>query len=95
MSARFKEIVGVVDNVLMFEKESFEILMTDHKNSFTIEKAVKLNLKDYNDSKSVSILKVSKDGKSALVLSDHLTYQSNVPFQSIMLPTRVSFISVT
>lgn len=62
VSSRFKEIVGIVDNVLIFERESFEVLLNDYKDQFTIEKAVKLNLKDYGDNKSVSILKISKDG---------------------------------
>lgn len=58
----------------MFEKESFEILMEDLKGEFKIDKAVKLNLKDYGEKKSIAILKIIKDNKSALVISDHLNY---------------------
>lgn len=63
-----------MDNVLLFEKESFEILMEDLKGEFKIDKAVKLNLKDYGEKKSIAILKIIKDNKSALVISDHLNY---------------------
>ena len=74
-------MVGIVDNVLSFEKESFEVLMTHLKNEFVIEKAVKFNLKDYSETKSITVLKVSKgNSKPVLIVSDHLTYQSNVPF---------------
>jgi len=60
--------------VILFERESFEVLISDYKDLFTIEKAVKLNLKDYKDGKSVSILKINKDGKTLLIVSDLLTY---------------------
>jgi hypothetical protein len=46
----------------------------------TIEKAVRLNLTDYGNNKHVFIVKVIKDGKPLLVISDTLTYQSHVPF---------------
>ncbi len=74
MSAKFKEVVGVVDNVIVLEKETFEALLPTLKNDFTIEKIVNINLKDYREGKSVAILKVTKEGKSALIISDHLTY---------------------
>lgn len=47
MSSRFKEVVGLVDDVVIFEQESFDVLLSEHKDKFTILKAVKLNLKDY------------------------------------------------
>ncbi len=80
MSSRFKEVVGLVDDVVIFEQETFDVLLADHQDKFTIVKAVKLNLKDYNHGKSVTILKIRREGKSILLLSDHLTYQSHVPF---------------
>jgi hypothetical protein len=83
VSNRFKEVVGVVDNVIALEKDSFEALMHTHNKEgglFTIEKAVKLNLKDYKEGKSVTILKVSREGKTSLLISELLNYQSHVPF---------------
>lgn len=65
--------MGIVDNVVILEKESFEVLFTDHHDLFTLEKAVKLNLKDYHN-KYVVIAKINRDGKSLLIISDHLTY---------------------
>lgn len=39
--------MGLVDDILLLENESFEVIMTDLKDKFTIEKAVNLHLKDY------------------------------------------------
>lgn len=58
----------------MFEREAFEIFiqLTD---LFTINKAIKLNLKDYPHEKSVDILKITtKDNLAIIVISDTLTY---------------------
>lgn len=74
ISAKFKEVVGVVNDVIVLERESFEVMMTELNDKFVIEKAVKFNLKDYKDGKSVSILKINKEGRSYLVISDMLTY---------------------
>lgn len=74
MSAKLKEVIGVVDNLAVLERESFEILFTtDLRDQFTLEKAVLLNLKDYSN-KQVYIAKVIKEGKSLLIISDTLTY---------------------
>lgn len=72
-------MVGTVDNLAVLERESFEILFTDLKDQFTIEKSVQLNLKDYGN-KEVYIVKITREGKSLLIISDTLTYQSHVPF---------------
>ena len=89
MSNRFKEVVGVVDNVIALERETFEVIMTHHKDSFKIEKAIKFHLKDYKKEKSVIILKINKDGKTILLISELLNYQSHVPFQTLLLTIRV------
>jgi hypothetical protein len=59
---KLKEVVGIVDNLAVLERESFDIIFTELRDQFTIEKVVQLNLKDYGD-KKVYIVKISKDGK--------------------------------
>lgn len=43
------------------------------KDQFTLEKAVLLNLKDYG-TKQVYIVKIIKEGKPLLLISESLTY---------------------
>lgn len=80
VSAKLKEVVGHVDNLAILERTSFEVLITDLSSEFTIEKVVRLNLTDYSEDKHVYIVKINKDGKSLLIISDTLSYQSHVPF---------------
>lgn len=40
MSAAIKSDIGIIDNLVILERESYEILMTDLKDTFKIEKAV-------------------------------------------------------
>jgi hypothetical protein len=47
-------------------------MMTELKDKFTVEKAILINLKDYPNGKKVSIVKIKKDDKSMLVISDTL-----------------------
>ena len=80
MSGKFKEVVGVVDNVILLERESFDVLINEHKDLFTLDKAVKFNLKDYGNDKHAFIVKITHKDRSFLVVSDLLSYQSHVPF---------------
>ncbi len=84
--------MGLVDNVAILEKEAFEILIDELKDLYTIDKTVRFNLKDYKEEKHVDVLKITsmKDNLSLLVISETLTYQSHVPFQTLLLPMRVS-----
>ncbi|TNV83810.1 hypothetical protein FGO68_gene11754 [Halteria grandinella] len=93
-AAKVKEVIGLVDNVVVLERETFEVLFTDLATQFTVEKAVKLNLKDYkNEERSVGLIKiVSKEGLPVLVISETLNYQSHVPFQTLLLPMRITII---
>jgi hypothetical protein len=91
---KVKEVIGLIDNVVVFERETFEVLFTDLASQFTVEKAVKLNLKDYkNEERSVGLIKiVSKEGLPVLVVSETLNYQSHVPFQTLLLPMRIAIL---
>ena len=64
--------------------------------AYKVEKSVRLNLKDYKsegDNKHVDLVKVtSKGGVSVLLLSATLSYQSHVPFQTLMLPMRIAIL---
>ena len=80
VAAKLKDVIGKVDNLAVLERPSFEILVNEMQDVFTIEKAVRLNLTDYSNDKHVFVVKVVKDGKSMLVISDTLSYQSHVPF---------------
>ena len=97
-AAKVKEALGHVDNVAVFERESYETFVHDilPSGNFHIDKSVRLNLKDYkNESKHVDLTKVtSKGGVSVLLLSETTTYQSNVPFQTLLLPMRISILGV-
>lgn len=65
-------------------------------NLYKIEKSVRLNLKDYKgESRHVDLVKVtSQGGVSVLVISDTLSYQSHVPFQTLLLPMRIAILGV-
>lgn len=73
MCAQFNTEMGEVDNVVVLERESFEVLMTDLKDQFILEKVVQLNLTDYED-KQVYIVKISINGNKMLVISDTLSF---------------------
>ena len=45
--SKLKEVVGLVDNLVVFERETFQILMNDRSGKFKIDKSVRLNMKDY------------------------------------------------
>lgn len=47
-----------MDNVLVLEREAFEIFVTEMKDSYIIEKSVLLNLKDYHHAKTMDLLKI-------------------------------------
>jgi hypothetical protein len=86
-ASKLKEVVGLVENVAVFERESYQVFIHDvvsaaGGDNYKIEKSVRLNLKDYKlEDKHVDMVKVtSKDGVSVLILSETTTYQSNVPF---------------
>lgn len=92
VSAKLKEVIGHVNNLAVLERQSFEVLVNDLKDDITIEKVVRLNLLDYGKDKHTYIAKVVKDGQPVLIISDTLSYQSHVPFQSILLPMRVCIL---
>lgn len=92
MSSKIKEVIGLVDNAVVFERETFEVFMSEmSKTHFDIDSVVRLNLKDYKtERKHVDLVKVtSKDGVSILLVSETLSYQAHVPFQTLLLPIRV------
>lgn len=66
--------------------------MSDLPHKFKIEKSVRLNMKDYiAEDKHVDLVKINtKDNVSILVVSETLSYQAHVQFQTLMLPLRVS-----
>ena len=77
-----KEVIGLVDNVVIFERESYEIFINDLSGHYHIEKSVRLNLKDYKtEEKHVDFVKITtQDNLSVLIISETLHYQSHVPF---------------
>ena len=97
-AAKLKETLGLIENIAVFERESYESFVHDviPGGHYTIEKSVRLNLKDYkNERKHVDLTKVtSKDGVSVLILSETTTYQSHVPFQTLLLPMRIAILGV-
>lgn len=74
VSAKLKDVVGIVNDLVILEKESFEVMITEMKDQFVVEKAVLINLKDYRNDQSVSILKIRKGESTLLVISDTLHY---------------------
>ncbi|CDW84928.1 purine nucleoside phosphorylase [Stylonychia lemnae] len=89
-SVKVGEILGQVDNILVLEKETYEVFMNDLSENFTLDKKIRFNLLDYHTEESVDVLKITtKNGVSIIVLSQTLTYQSNVPFQTSLLPMRL------
>lgn len=94
-AAKVKEVIGLVDNMVVVERETFEILFTEvAPTHFSVDRAVKLNLRDYKDEdRHVSLVKITtKDGLSVLILSETLVYQSHVPFQTLLLPMRIAIL---
>ena len=91
---RIKAVLGRVDHLAVFERETFEVVMHELAGSFKVEASVRLNLKDYRDTdKHVDLVKVSTNaGQTFTIVSETLSYQSHVPFQSLMLPLRVSHL---
>jgi hypothetical protein len=53
-AARVREVVGQVSNIVVFERETFEVIIPE----MAVERAVLLKLKDYVDERSVSLVKV-------------------------------------
>lgn len=91
--------MGLVDNVAVFERETYETFVHDlvqTAGAYKIEKSVRLNLKDYKgEDKHVDLVKVtSQGGLSVLIVSETMTYQSHVPFQTLLLPMRVRLKSI-
>jgi hypothetical protein len=93
--SKLKEVMGLVDNLVIFERETFQILMSDCKQ-FKVDKSVRLNMKDYtSEERHVDLVKITtKDNVSILVVSETLSYQAHVPFQTLLLPLRVSEITI-
>lgn len=89
---RVKAVLGRVDHLVVFERETFEVVMHELASSFKVEAAVRLNLKDYREAdKHVDLVKITTtSGQTFTIISETLAYQSHVPFQSLMLPMRVS-----
>ena len=73
---RVKEVVGQVSNIVVFERETFEVILPEMR----VERAVLLKLKDYFDERSVSLVKVkTEDGLSVLIISEMMNYQAHTP----------------
>lgn len=87
---KVREVLGKVDSVLILERESFDVMMTSLSDLFSLEKTVQFNLVDFPYKKTVDAIKIqTKEGLPIVVVSEMLTYQSNVPFQTALLPMRV------
>ena len=54
IAGRVKEVVGQVSNIVVFERETFEVIL----HELRVEKAVLLKMKDYFDERAVSFVKV-------------------------------------
>jgi hypothetical protein len=83
--------------VAVFERETYESFIHDlvqGAGAYKVEKSVRLNIKDYKgEAKHVELVKVtSQGGVSVLVISDTLSYQSHVPFQTLLLPMRIAIL---
>ena len=76
-------VLGRVDHLVIFERETFEVAMHELSGSvFKVEAAVRLNLKDYREEDThVDLVKVStSSGQAFTIVSETLSYQSHVPF---------------
>jgi hypothetical protein len=94
-----KEIFGVVENCSVFERETYESFIHDLVEGaglYKVDKSARLNIRDFKgEDKHVDLVKVtSKDGVSVLVISETMTYQSHVPFQTLLLPMRVINLNI-
>lgn len=83
-AAKIKEVFGVVENVAVLERESYETFIHDivKQGKYYIDKAVRINLIEYkSEDKHLDFTKVTSDnGTSVLLISETTTFQSNVPF---------------
>ena len=83
-AAKIKEVFGVVENVAVLERESYETFIHDivKQGKYSIDKAVRINLKEYkSEDKHLYFTNVtSNNGISVLLISETTTFQSNVPF---------------
>jgi hypothetical protein len=75
-------VLGLINNVVVFERETYEVFMNENKDAYNLEKAVRLNIKDYKiEDKHVDLVKISThDGQTILIISETLSYQTQVPF---------------
>ncbi len=90
---KVREIFGQVDNVLVLENEAYEVFITDLSDTYTIEAAILLHLKDYGLGKTMDLVKVKTNaGATVIVMSDTLGYQTHVPYQALLAPIRVRII---
>lgn len=68
-------MTGLVDNVLILEREAYEIFITQITDIYTIEKKVQFVLLDYKNKRTVDAIKITtKDGIQVIVVSEMLTY---------------------
>lgn len=77
--------MGLVDNLVVFERETYEVFITDltkKTKNYSVYRAVRLNLKDYKgEERHVDLVKVKHDdGTTVLIVSEMMSYQSHVPF---------------
>jgi len=84
-AAKIKEVFGVVENVAVLERESYETFVHDivKQGKYYIDKAVRINLKEYkSEDKHLDFTKVTSasGGISVLLISETTNFQSNVPF---------------
>lgn len=92
---KVREVLGKVDSVLILERESFDVMMTSLSDLFSLEKTVQFNLVDFPYKKTVDAIKIqTKEGLPIVVVSEMLTYQSNVPFQTALLPMRILILGL-
>jgi len=83
----------MIDHVLVLERESYEVFINHLSEEYQLENAVQIHLKDYHSPMTVDLVKIqSKQGSKIVVVSETLTYQSHVPYQTLMLPMRVSIL---
>ena len=76
-ASKVKEVLGLIDNVVVFEREASEVFFSKVVGeNYKVEKAVRLNLKDFKTEEThTDLIKVtSSNGTSVLVISETLGY---------------------
>jgi len=74
-------IGGKVENYIQVEEKMFDVFMEFLSKDYTIDFSIKYKMTDYKEKNiSVYMLKISKDGYSAILVSRMLSHNSHVPY---------------